>query len=98
MPRGAQWATQRKCVRLQLRRVQLPVATAPPAPAVRPSAGVQTRIRRSCTAASSEGAAAAAAAGGPGAAPATAGSPGAAPAKKKKSVAWVEGTSDALTC
>ena len=55
---------------------------------VRPSAGVQTRIRRSCTAASSEGAAAAAAAGGP----------GAAPAKKKKSVAWVEGTSDALTC
>ena len=29
---------------------------------------------------------------------AAAGSPGAAPAKKKKSVAWVEGTSDALTC
>ena len=29
---------------------------------------------------------------------AAAGSPGAAPAKKKKSVAWSEGTSDALTC
>ena len=29
---------------------------------------------------------------------AAAGGPGAAPAKKKKSVAWVEGTSDALTC